>query len=51
LNWDYPPDPSPWPQSKFEAFDIEALTILSIIQNELGSEFEVRYTVLGGVGI
>ena len=51
LNWEYPPDPSPWSQAQFKAFDIEALNILGIVKNELGSEFEVRYSVLGGIGI
>jgi hypothetical protein len=51
LNWEYPPDPSPWSQAQFEAFDIEALDILNIVKNELGSEFEIGYSVLGGIGI
>jgi hypothetical protein len=51
LNWEYPPDPSPWSPTQFEAFDIEALDILNIVKNELGSVFDIEYSVLGGIGI
>src|ERR1700733_10811671 len=38
LDWDYPPDPSPWSTAERERFEQAAGEILSTIQIELGSE-------------
>ncbi|SFC48657.1 hypothetical protein SAMN05421848_1599 [Kushneria avicenniae] len=43
LNWDYPPDPSPWSQEEFRAFETAAHDMRSRLQTELGPEFEVVY--------
>ena len=47
LDWNYPPDPSPWSQEQFDLFDSEALSILERIRAELGPAYEVQYDVLG----
>jgi hypothetical protein len=46
LNWDYPPDPSPWSAAERERFERAADVLLSIIRSELGSEFQVVYQEL-----
>lgn len=43
LNWDYPPDPSPWSQEEFEDFEAAALAMRAKLQTELGVCFEVIY--------
>lgn len=43
LNWDYPSDPGPWQEDEYIEFDDAAHTMLAVIQEELGSEFEVVY--------
>lgn len=47
LNWEYPPDPSPWTKQQFESFEIKALEILDKLRVELGAEYEIKYHVLG----
>jgi hypothetical protein len=46
LNWDYPPDPSPWSAGERERFEQAAGEALSAVRAELGPEFEVVYKVL-----
>lgn len=46
LNWDYPPDPGPWEMEEYERFDSAANALLTIIQTELGPEYEVIYEKL-----
>ena len=41
LNWDYPPDPSPWRQDVCDAFNAEVVETFDEIVKELGAEFEV----------
>jgi hypothetical protein len=43
LDWDCPPNPSPWPHGEFGRFEWAALDMLEIIRAELGSKFEVVY--------
>ena len=46
LDWDYPPDPSPWPPEEFAKFEAAALEVLDWIRRELGDDYEVRYQPL-----
>lgn len=46
LNWDYPPDPSPWPSSEFERFEKVVEDVLSKLRLELGPEYQVDYRQL-----
>jgi hypothetical protein len=46
LNWEYPPDPRPWPAEEFAKFDVAANEVLTKIQSELGSDFDVVYKPL-----
>jgi len=41
LDWNYPPDPSPWPTEERGRFDQAAAEILGVVQTELGPSFEV----------
>lgn len=43
LNWDYPPDPSPWSAEEFTLFDAAALSMKAKLQLALGEDFEVLY--------
>ncbi|MCC5884775.1 MAG: hypothetical protein JJU25_19320 [Halomonas sp.] len=43
LNWEYPPDPSPWSQAEFKEFEAAALAMRAKLQAELGASFEVIY--------
>lgn len=43
LNWEYPPDPSPWSQAEFKSFKAAALSMREKLQAELGTGFEVVY--------
>lgn len=43
LDWDYPPDPSPWSQEEFQEFEVAAQSMLTKLQIELGADFEVVY--------
>lgn len=43
LNWEYPPDPSPWSQAEFKEFEKAALAMRAKLQAELGASFEVIY--------
>jgi len=46
LDWDYPPDPSPWSQEERERFELAAHDIHEAIVSELGPDFEVVYVPL-----
>ena len=43
LNWDYPPDPGPWRQDECHHFNLATRALYTLIQDELGNEFEVVY--------
>jgi hypothetical protein len=46
LNWDYPPDPSPWSDEERTRFKSEAKILLIELQADLGPCFEVSYEPL-----
>jgi len=46
LDWNYPPDPSPWSKEERERFDAAALKLLDSIRKELGTQYEVVYEPL-----
>jgi hypothetical protein len=46
LNWDYPPDPSPWSVAERRRFEQAVGEVRSVLQVELGPEFEVVYQAL-----
>jgi hypothetical protein len=46
LDWEYPPDPSPWSAEDRERFERAAAEVLAAVQSELGPEFEVVYVPL-----
>jgi hypothetical protein len=41
IDWNYPPDPSPWDHAERERFNNEAQKLLAVVREELGSDFEV----------
>ncbi|MCJ8322221.1 MAG: hypothetical protein MJK12_21520 [Colwellia sp.] len=47
LNWNYPPDPSPWTKQQFESFEEKAIKMLEKVKVELGHEYDVQYDTLG----
>ena len=46
LDWDYPPDPSPWSTEERSRFESEATTAFESLKVELGDQFEVVYEPL-----
>jgi hypothetical protein len=48
LDWEYPPDPSPWSREEFDAFEDAVHEVLPRLREELGPDFSVRYCRLGG---
>ena len=46
LNWEYPPDPGPWPPEEYERFEQAAIAVLECVRAELRVEFEVVYKPL-----
>ena len=46
LDWEYPPDRSPWSVEERVQFERAAAEVLTVIRLELGSEFEVMYVPL-----
>ena len=46
IDWDYPPDPSPWPPAEWERFEQAASEALAVVKSELGPEFEIVYVSL-----
>lgn len=41
INWEYPPDPSPWDESEMKEFDAVAQAMLARLRRELGPDFEI----------
>jgi hypothetical protein len=41
LNWDYPPDPSPWRQEEWDRFNRAVKDLLDTVRQELGDSFEI----------
>ena len=46
LDWNHPPDPSPWTPAERERFDRAAADVLVTVESELGPHFEVVYDSL-----
>ena len=46
LDWNYPPDPSPWNPAERERFEIAAAEILAVVKSELGPACAVVYDPL-----
>lgn len=42
INWDYPPDPSPWSDEELQLFKQQAHAALSALRRELGAGWVVR---------
>ena len=47
LNWANPAGPSPWTKNDFTNFESAALSLLQVLQDELGDQFHVWYDPLG----
>ena len=45
LNWDYPPDPSPWPEEQKIDFYNRATKLYERLKEELGNEYEISNEV------
>ncbi len=43
LDWDYPPDPSPWTADERQRFEQAAEQTLLHLREELGEQFEITY--------
>ena|SRR5262245_60553946 len=41
IDWEYPPDPSPWDANERARFDAEAQRLLALLREELGPAFEI----------
>jgi hypothetical protein len=41
IDWDYPPNPSPWKREERERFNAEAQKLLTLVREQLGPAFEV----------
>ncbi|MFF3113995.1 hypothetical protein ACFVSN_33005 [Kitasatospora sp. NPDC057904] len=42
IDWDYPPDPSPWPAEEKARFNARARAALDALRRELGAGWEVE---------
>ncbi|ALV33895.1 hypothetical protein [Streptomyces sp. CdTB01] len=42
IDWDYPPNPSPWSDEESRRFKQQALGALDVLRRELGAGFVVR---------
>jgi hypothetical protein len=42
IDWDYPPDPSPWPDEELQVFKQQAHAALEVLRRELGEGWTVR---------
>ena len=42
IDWDYPPDPSPWPQEERDRFTQQADAALAALRRELGDDWTVE---------
>lgn len=45
LNWEYPPDPSPWTQAQKDDFMLRAQEVFKRLTEELGEDHEVIFSV------
>jgi hypothetical protein len=43
LDWNYPPDPSPWTDDESARFEAAVIPLLEQLRRELGPDFEVTY--------
>jgi hypothetical protein len=41
IDWNYPPDPSPWDEAEWQRFNVEAQKLLALVREQLSSEFEI----------
>ncbi len=41
IDWNYPPDPSPWDATEWKRFNDDAQKLLTMLQEQLGPEFEI----------
>lgn len=41
IDWNYPPDPSPWTQDEASSFNDAVKQLLPRLRNELGHQFEI----------
>ncbi|MFQ6197078.1 hypothetical protein [Streptomyces sp. NPDC000405] len=42
LDWEYPPDPSPWPEEQWTLFRQQADAALDTLRSELGDDWTVE---------
>lgn len=42
IDWNYPPDPSPWDDEERQRFNAEARKLLALLREQLGPEFEIE---------
>jgi hypothetical protein len=42
LDWNYPPDPSPWDEAERQRFNAEAQKWLATLREQLGPDFEIE---------
>ncbi|MFF2045291.1 hypothetical protein ACFVVX_33240 [Kitasatospora sp. NPDC058170] len=42
LDWDYPPDPSPWSEEQQELFRLDVTAALELLRRELGDDWTVE---------
>lgn len=41
IDWNYPPDPSPWDDEERRRFNVEAQKMLALLREQLGADFEI----------
>ena len=41
IDWNYPPDPSPWDEAERQRFNAEARKLLAMLREQLGPDFEI----------
>lgn len=41
IDWDYPPDPSPWDDDEWQRFNTESQKMLTTLKEHLGTGFEI----------
>ena len=45
LNWEYPPDESPWNEEQKKSFNIRAYTLYKALLKQVNCHFEIIYDV------
>jgi hypothetical protein len=45
IDWDYPPNPSPWSEEEMQRFMVSANRLYKLLSEELSSDFEIVYEV------